>query len=107
MFSVKRHIALLSLFVLLLPSAIQLAHTLENHEHTVVCTSTDDQHFHKQELDCSLLHFHFETYSFTATSNYAVIPQHFYKKEYNEQSQLESVVYSEKKSSRGPPHFTV
>lgn len=106
MFSIKRHIALLSLFVLLLPSAIQLAHTFENHEHTV-CTSTDNQHFHEQELDCSQLHFNFEVFSFTATSNYAVIPQHFYKKEYNEQPQLVSVVYSEKKSSRGPPYFTV
>ncbi|WNW02464.1 hypothetical protein RRF68_03290 [Tenacibaculum sp. HL-MS23] len=101
----KKHIALLSLFVLLIPSVIQLAHTLENHEHAV-CTSINDHHFHEKELDCSLLHYQLQVFSYTTASNYAVIPQHFYKTTYNEQPQVISVVYVDKKLTRGPPYFT-
>lgn len=106
MHSFKKHIALFSLLVLLIPSVIQLAHTLENHEHTV-CTSTNEHHFHEQELDCSLLHYQHQVFSYTTASNYEVIPQHFYKTAYNEQPQVITVVYSDKKSTRGPPYFTV
>ncbi len=106
MYSFKKHIAFLSLLVLLIPSVIQIAHAFENHEHSV-CTSINDHHFHEQELDCSLLHYQLQVFSYTVASNYAVIPVHFYKKEYNEQPQVISVVYSDKKSTRGPPHFTV
>ncbi|WBX74707.1 hypothetical protein PG913_05930 [Tenacibaculum pacificus] len=59
--------------------------------------------FTEQETDCSLLDYHFQAFSYTATSNYAVIPTHFYKKQYNEQPQVISVVYTAKKRTRGPP----
>ncbi|WP_299162437.1 hypothetical protein [uncultured Tenacibaculum sp.] len=106
MFRLKKHIALLSLLVLLLPSVIQIAHSFENHEHTI-CSSIDDHHFHEQELDCSLFHYQLQVFSYSTASNYAVIPQHFYKKEYTFLPQVVSVVYSDKRTSRGPPYFTV
>ncbi|WCC43481.1 hypothetical protein PJJ26_06620 [Tenacibaculum finnmarkense] len=106
MYRFKKHIAFLNLLLLLLPSVIQFVHTFENHKHTI-CTSIDEHHFHEQELDCSLDDFHFQVFSYTAASNYAVIPQHFYKNKYNEQPQVISVVYTDKKLTRGSPYFTV
>ena len=105
MCSFKKHIAFLSLLVLLIPSVIQFEHVFENHEHTI-CTATDDHHFHEQELDCSLLHYQLQVFSYTTASNHAVIPLHFYKTTYNEQPQVLSVVYTDKKNTRGPPYFT-
>jgi len=102
----KRHIAVLSIFMLLLPTVIATIHLLENHEH-IVCTSTNDQHYHTQEFDCSLSHFQFSTFTYQTVENYAVIPQHFYKLDYNTQPQLISFVFADKKSSRAPPYFTV
>ena len=102
----KKHIAVLSIFMLLLPTVIATVHLFENHEH-IVRTSTDEQHYHAQELDCSLAHFQFSTFTYQTVENYAVIPQHFYKLDYNTQPQLISFVYTDKKSSRAPPYFTV
>ena len=106
MYRFKKHIAFFGLLVLLIPFVIQFEHAFENHEHTV-CTSTDDHHFHEQELDCSLLHYQLQVFSYTTASNYAVIPQHFYKTSYNQQPQVISVVYFDKRTTRGPPSFTV
>ncbi|WP_418652856.1 hypothetical protein [Tenacibaculum soleae] len=94
------------MLVLLLPSVIQIAHTFGNHNHTV-CRSVNEHHFHEQDLDCSLLHYKLQIFTYTAISNYAVIPKHFYKITYNEQPQVTSVVYSDKKHTRGPPYFIV
>lgn len=102
MLSIKKHIALLSLFVLLFPSAIQLAHTFENHEHTV-CTSTNDQHFHKKELDCSLLHFNFEVFALNFNSDYNLIAVLYFKTLFNDQPQFIPVNHIVKALPRAPP----
>lgn len=91
---------------MLIPLAIQAAHAIENHEHTV-CKSITDHHVHEKDLDCSDLHQILETYSSGNTTDYTVIPTHFYSQDYNEQPQQITVVYISKKNSRGPPNFTV
>jgi len=48
-------VKILSLFlaaILLLPASVQLAHSLESHEHDI-CTDFDT-HIHEKELDCSV-----------------------------------------------------
>ncbi len=92
--------------MLLLPTVVLTMHLFENHEHTI-CTATNEQHYHAQELDCSLAHYQFSTFTYETAQNYAVIPQHFYKLNYDAQPQLVSFVYTNKKSSRAPPYFTV
>ena len=55
--------------ILLLPVGLQLAHTLEHHEHTV-CDSKELQHIHKQELDCSIYHVKLISESFDLESGF-------------------------------------
>lgn len=92
--------------MLLLPTVVLTIHLFENHEHTV-CSSTNEHHFHEQDLDCSLAHYHFNTFTYQTAENFSVVPKHFYKSDYATQPQLISFVYAEKKSSRAPPFFTV
>lgn len=57
------------LLVFFLPTAIQLHHTFENHEHTV-CTSKIDHHIHEQkEIDCKLCDFTFSGFIIPEFSN--------------------------------------
>ena len=101
--SFKKHIAIISFLVLLIPSTIQLAHVFENHKHSI-CNSVNEKHFHdNSEVDCSQLHYQFKIFSAKLTSNYEVIPQHLYSDIFIEQPQKNKVVYFSKKKSRGPP----
>ena len=102
MFSLKRHIALLSILILLLPSAILFAHTFENHKHTV-CSSTNEHHFHEQELDCSILNFNFEVFSLDFNSEYNLIHIAYFKTRFNLQPQFIPVHHVVKTLPRGPP----
>lgn len=88
------------------PSIIQLAHTLENHKHTI-CFSKDVKHIHQKDLDCSFLHRQLQTFSIDFPSNYDVIPQQFYTtlSTLNTTVKVEKIV--SKKTSRGPPFFIV
>ncbi|WP_408023978.1 hypothetical protein [Tenacibaculum sediminilitoris] len=106
MIQLKKHIALLSVLVLLLPTVVLTIHLFQNHEHTF-CSSTNEHHFHAQELDCSLAHYQFNVFTYQTAEYFAVIPQHYYKLDYKTQPQLISFVYADKKSSRAPPCFTV
>lgn len=92
--------------MLLTPSIIQLAHTLENHKHTI-CFSKDVKHIHQKDLDCSFLHRQLQTFSIDFPSNYDVIPQQFYTtlSTLNTTVKVEKIV--SKKTSRGPPFFIV
>ncbi len=92
--------------MLLTPSIIQLAHTLENHKHTI-CFSKDVKHIHQKDLDCSFLHRQLQTFSIDFPSNYDVVPQQFYTtlSTLNTTVKVEKIV--SKKTSRGPPFFIV
>lgn len=54
--------------LVLTPSIIQLAHTLENHKHAV-CISDDVTHVHEKDLDCNL-HFFKQGNSFIEKNSY-------------------------------------
>lgn len=100
----KQHIAFLSILVLSIPTILQTIHIFETHDEHFVCNSDVDQHFHEYEnIDCSLLHFQFEIFSTDLTSQYDVIPVHFYTNTFNEQPQITNVVHAIKNTNRGPP----
>ncbi|MDY0779415.1 hypothetical protein [Tenacibaculum sp. IB213877] len=87
--------------------AIQVVHAFENHHHTV-CTSKNDAHFHdNSDLDCSQLHYQHQIFHTEITSDYEVVPQHYYVEKFIQQPQQTKVVYLSKKSSRAPPYFTI
>lgn len=92
--------------MLLIPTSIELLHELENHEH-VICTSVNDHHIHKQDLDCDEFHKQLTVFSKDFTSNYDVIPTHYYTSIFIDKPQIESEFYQSKKTTRGPPNFTV
>ncbi len=49
--------------VLLLPTAVNFAHSFEGHEHKA-CTDLST-HLHEKQLDCSICDFHFSFFDFT------------------------------------------
>lgn len=90
----------------MIPTSIQVLHEFENHEHTV-CISIGEHHIHKQDLDCDEFHKQLTVFSMDFTSNYDVIPRHYYTTIFIDKHQVFKKVYQTKKSSRGPPYFTV
>ncbi|MEO9569983.1 MAG: hypothetical protein ABJH82_07895 [Polaribacter sp.] len=88
----------------MIPTSIEILHVLENHEHSV-CTSINEHHIHKQHLDCADLHKHLTFFSMDFTSNFDVIPTHFYATNFIDKTQFLKEVYHYKKHSRGPPVF--
>ncbi len=91
---------------MLLPSAIQLAHVIENHEHTV-CISVTEKHVHEKEVDCDIFHKQLQPFAFKLPARLEVIPSHFYATTFTEIPPVFHAVYHSKKHSRGPPHFIV
>lgn len=100
----KKHIALLSFFVLLIPTIVQLAHTFEDHEH-VVCTSKYDQHFHEDDADCSELHYQLKVFSHEISDTYEVVSLDNFKSSFNLQPQFIPVYHVVKTLPRAPPVF--
>lgn len=98
----KKHIALLSIFVLLIPSAIQMAHAFEDHEH-IVCTSKYDQHFHEDDADCSELHYQLKVFSHEISNAYKTVSLDNYKSRFNLQPQFIPVYHVVKSLPRAPP----
>lgn len=86
---------------LLFPSVLQLAHTLEGHEHAT-CTNTAT-HIHEKNVDCSLCDFHFSSfhYDFTTFENF-IVSEFFLKLQTgiisSEKNQISHSFYL-----RGPP----
>jgi len=60
---VKNFTATIFVFALLLPTAVQIAHAFESHEHKT-CTELST-HIHEKQLDCSICDFHFSNFNFT------------------------------------------
>jgi hypothetical protein len=88
----------------MIPTSIEILHDLENHEHShTVCTSVGEQHIHIQSLDCDEFHKQLTIFSMDFTSNYDVIPTHFYASLFIDKPQNLKEVYHSKKYSRGPP----
>ena len=52
--------------VLLLPTGVRLAHSLQGHQHPA-CTEFKT-HIHKKELDCSLCYYQISVFDFTPDS---------------------------------------
>ena len=104
MYNFKRHIAFFAIFILLTPSTIEILHVFEGHTHTVCKSNNEYQHIHESQLDCCKLHIPFEPLSLGVFSDYNIIlPQHFFKANFNTQSKIAKIVHLNKKSSRAPP----
>lgn len=102
MLSFKKHIALLSLFVLLIPSVIQFSHAFEEHQDKVCCASTDS-HICELENDCDDLHLQLTYFShdFILVSDDVSI--NYNTETINYKRQLFSSLFRSKTSSRAPP----
>ena len=98
----KKHIALLSVFVLFIPSIIQVVHAYENHEHTV-CKSINDQHIHEKEVDCSQLHVLLNTNYYFTSETENIKRTFFINKSFTAYFVKGTQFYYSKKSSRAPP----
>ena len=91
---------------MLIPTSIEILHDLENHEHSV-CTSISEHHIHKQHIDCTVFHKQLTIFSKDFTSNYDVIPVHFYTSVFTDKPQRIKDVCQSIRIPRGPPYFTV
>lgn len=89
-----------------MPSAIQLVHVIENHEHSV-CVSLTEKHLHEKEIDCDIFHKQIQPFAFKFPSRLEVIPEHFYTTSFTEIPQVFHTLHHSKKHSRGPPYFIV
>jgi len=99
-------LSIATIVILLLPIGLQLAHTLEYHEHTI-CNSEDVQHIHKQELDCSIYHLKIHTESQDLNNTFLIAVENiknsiplFLAKESEPKSRKSQTV-------RGPPKFII
>ncbi len=90
----------------MIPTSIEIIHDLEDHEH-IVCTSSLENHIHKQDLDCNEFHKQITFFSFDFNSGLDVIPKHYYSSIFIDEPQIYKEVFHSKKSSRAPPYFTV
>lgn len=100
--NLKKHIALLSIFVLLIPSVVQIVHAFEEHEHTI-CTSKYDQHFHEDDVDCLEMHYQLKVFNHDFNSDYDLVSLDNFKSRFNLQPQFISVSHVVKILPRGPP----
>ena len=97
----KEHITLFCLVVLLIPSVLQTIHAFEDHSHNF-CSSLDEHHFHEQEIDCSLWHFHSEIFSYNHVNDFDIAFEQSHQL-IIEQAKNVTVLDNAKKSPRAPP----
>jgi hypothetical protein len=64
-------ISFLLIGTLLFPSAVQVVHDLEGHEHTVC--SDFSTHVHENKTDCDLCHFHSSPFEYQFDTSSGVI----------------------------------
>lgn len=81
---------------LLLPTVVQLVHSVEGHDEHSVCTNFKT-HIHKQKVDCPICAFHFSTFSYTSEELVSFI-------QLEENYKIESG-YSFPEFASAPPHY--
>ena len=104
--TLKKHIALLCLFVLTAPNIIQFAHTLEEHKH-IVCNSENETHLHELEIDCSGFHFYSNVLSYQVSQNFTFLLQENRIHQYSKKPQIFAFTFEKQKPSRAPPVITL
>lgn len=62
---------------LMLPAAVQFAHSFEGHKHEV-CTDVSS-HIHEKQLDCSIFDFHFSIFNFNPQELPEVVTIHSFQ----------------------------
>lgn len=92
--------------MLILPATIQLVHAFEQHEQTI-CTSEIENHLHQDDLECALCHLQAQNNNVSFTNDSEVTPTSFYQDYQDIQPEIVLQVFLFKKSSRGPPYFTL
>jgi hypothetical protein len=98
-----KFIALLLIFALLIPAAIQFSHAFEDHKHDVCTENTT--HIHLEKKACSPCDFHFSTFTFEAQSfQTLLVSKTFLKPIPLEVSSLKNTKYGYSQQ-RGPPSF--
>lgn len=102
MFTLKKYITTFFLFALLLPTAIQVAHAFDKHEH-VICISKSDKHLHELENDCGDLHLQLTVFYYNFNNPESLLNEPVNVKKTICKSQQLIANYSSNKSSRAPP----
>ena len=102
MFKFRTYIATIFLFALLLPTAIQVIHSFEEHEH-VACTSNINKHIHELDNDCGELHLHIKVFYYELYSPSTLLNNKVFAKNTLHKPQQLKTHYFSNKSSRGPP----
>ena len=93
--------SLMLVVILLFPSAIQLAHTEDSHDHPV-CTDFST-HMHETELDCSLCDFQVSIFAFdTEKPGQDLLNSQNFRQIHSAPKSL-YLISSETTSLRGPP----
>ncbi|MBT8274673.1 MAG: hypothetical protein KJO39_00880 [Bacteroidia bacterium] len=88
---------------LLFPAGVQMAHTLEGHDHPT-CTEYNT-HIHEKQLDCSLCDFQISVFDFNPDfSEYLVTSIENFKSEIG-RVELNSSSHTGFISLRGPPYL--
>lgn len=101
----KKNIAVLELVVFLLPTAILLLHSFENHSH-FVCTAKNAHHSHNGQHanDCEICNYNFPNFFVSQFSDFVYIKIYIvsiYLDFYDFQSIHKELYYS----LRAPPNF--
>jgi hypothetical protein len=91
------------LVIFLLPIAINAAHDILNHEHTV-CSSKIEQHIHEKDIDCKL-HLIKQSTSFLSLNDYKILTNTIILNNDSLQYSFLKNHFQLSFSLRGPPFF--
>lgn len=103
---IHKTIALFFGVLIALPFLVQGIHAIEQHEHTV-CIAEFEQHFHADDLDCSICHFQIKHNYFDFSLDYAIEKADSFKQKFENTKESNYVVQLISKPSRGPPYFII
>lgn len=98
--NIKHIISSVLLIAVLLPFAVQFAHSFEHHEH--IC-SENDIHIDSHELDCSVFHFKINQNSIDFSSEEIIFENNISNTNIFTTEACKSLVNLYYKSSRAPP----
>ncbi len=90
------------MITVLLPFAIQLFHSLENHKH-LACDNPDSIHIHNHELDCSVFHYRLNNSTINFSTAEISIDEKYTTEKIIATEDQNASAKLHHKSPRGPP----
>ena len=108
-YNVKQIILTVSLIVsFLIPQGIGFAHTLLNHNHdSNICNEKNEQHIHKNKLECSSLHYFANIQYENELLDYSLVSPSYFKVKLIRNISSITKSYFSFLTGRSPPRFNV